>query len=365
MSDADPGPGPAAGVSPSRPAPVAATDAEATVRAALARWTLPLGWVAMALVTVAAVAGVLPAGRWRYVPLVGSALAFGLPHGAVDHLAPAWANDDSADARTLAGVGVLYAVLGGAYAVAWFLAPAASFVGFLLLTWLHWGQGDSYAVVTFGPEPTHLRSTATRATALVVRGGLPMVVPLVAFPEVYREVATLVVGAFGPAAAEGVAVLFRTDVRLALGGGLLAVTLVHLGGTAERSRAWALDAAEVVGLWVAFALTPPIVAVGAYFTAWHAPRHVARLLLIDDGARPALQAGDLTAALTRFARVAAPMTAGGVVVMAGLWVSLPRLPGGFAGVVAVYLVGLAALTLPHTVVVAAMDRAEGLWRAGG
>lgn len=362
MSDTDPGP--AVGGS-NRAASAAATDDEETARAVLARWTLPLGWTAMALVTVAAVAGVLPAGRWRYVPLVVSALVFGLPHGAVDHLAPAWVDGDRADARTLAAVGALYAALGGAYALAWFRAPAASFVGFLLLTWLHWGQGDAYAVVTFGPAPTHLGSTATRASASVVRGGLPMVVPLVAFPSVYREVATLVVGAFGPAAAEGVAVLFRTDVRLALGAGVLAATVVHLGATAERSRAWALDAAEVTGLWLAFALTPPVVAVGAYFAAWHAPRHVARLLLVDDDARPALRTGDLTGALGRFGRVAAPMTAGAVVVMAGLWVSLPRLPGGVAGVIAVYLVGLAALTLPHTVVVAAMDRAERLWRPSG
>lgn len=318
----------------------------------------------MVAAAVAALAGVLPNGPLRYLPLVASGLLFGLPHGAVDHLAPAWARGETPTRGTLARVGLLYAVLGGAYAAAWFVAPAVSFVFFLLLTLVHWGQGDAYAVVAFGPSPTHLSGRVSRVGALVVRGGLPMIVPLAAFPDVYREVATLVVGAFGSGAASGVDPLFAPAVRLGLAGGLVALTLAYLGATAERTRAWAIDAAEVGLLWAAFALTPPIVAVGTYFTVWHAPRHVARLLAVDEGARPALLAGNLRAALGRFARVAAPLTLGAAAVIAGLWALAPRPPSGVAGVAALYLVGLAALTLPHVVVVGVMDDAEGLWRPG-
>ncbi|MFC7172784.1 beta-carotene 15,15'-dioxygenase, Brp/Blh family [Haloplanus litoreus] len=158
-------------------------------------------WVAVSALTLgvvvtgaAGLTATLP--RWlRYLPLAASLLLFGLPHGAVDHLAPARAAGRRPTGRGMAVVGLGYLLLGGAYAMLWTVAPAASAALFVGLTWLHWGQGDLYALDALGSS--HLDATGVRAGTLVVRGGLPMLVPLLRFPERYRQVVDAWVALFG------------------------------------------------------------------------------------------------------------------------------------------------------------------------
>ena len=123
-----------------------------------------------------------------------------------------------------------------------------------------------------------------------------------------------------------------------------------------------VDAGEVALLWVYFAVVPPILAVGVYFCLWHALRHVARLLLSAEDAARELAMGETTAALGRFARDAAPLTAVSLAVFAGLWLAVPNAPGDRAGYLGLYLVGIAVLTLPHVAVVTWMDLRQGVWR---
>jgi Brp/Blh family beta-carotene 15,15'-monooxygenase len=104
-----------------------------------------------------------------------------------------------------------------------------------------------------------------------------------------------------------------------------------------------------------------VLAVGLYFCLWHSVRHIARLVALDAPAASALATGRRWPAVRRFARDAAPLTAGALVVFAALYLAVPT-DGSLAGLVAVYLVLLAVLTLPHVVVVTRMDRVQGLWR---
>jgi len=106
---------------------------------------------------------------------------------------------------------------------------------------------------------------------------------------------------------------------------------------------------------------PPILAVGAYFSAWHALRHVARLLAVDDDAVAALDRGSTAGALRSFAVDAAPLTAVSLVIVAALAVVVPATPTGLPGLVGLYLVAIAVLTLPHFAIVTAMDREQGVW----
>ena len=46
---------------------------------------------------------------------------------------------------------------------------------------------------------------------------------------------------------------------------------------------------------------------------------------------------------------------------AGLYALVPRPPGDLAGLVALYLVLIAVLTVPHVAVVTWMDHREGVW----
>ncbi|MDB9249002.1 Brp/Blh family beta-carotene 15,15'-dioxygenase [Halorubrum ezzemoulense] len=298
-------------------------------------------------------------------------LAVGMAHGAVDHLVPLRAAPGVSLRRSIAVVSVGYAVLGGAVVAAFFAAPVAAFVGFIALTWLHWGQGDVATLAIAGVD--HLPTSAERWLALIVRGGLPMGVPLLAHPEEYRLVAEWIVGLFlvdGGAAATAVDPLFAPAVRAGVGVGMAAATLASVGLGYRRVRGgrdaggWRRDAGELAVLWTWFLLAAPVFAIGVYFALWHALRHVGRLVLVDPAAASAASAGDAVGALARFGRDAAPLTLGGFLVVGAVGVSVPAGVAAPGDLLAVSLVAIAAMTLPHVVVVAWLDRREGVWRPG-
>ncbi len=312
--------------------------------------------------TIVGLAGSLP--LWvQLLPLLASIVVLGLPHGAVDHLVLSRASGEPITARSLAAIGVLYLTLGGAYALVWLFAPVAAFVLFILLTLFHWGQGDVYALVEL-TGANHLSGPGSRLLALFVRGGLPMLVPLVAFPEQYAFVAGTLVGLFDPATATALDPVFQPTVRAAvgIGFGLAIVALLGRGfARAGASKPWLIDTGETLGLVALFALVPPILAIGLYFSLWHSVRHICRTMLVDDPATAALSRGDFGAATRRFARDAAPLTAGGICVLGAIALLVPQTPATAPEVMAVYLVAIAVLTLPHVVVVSVLDRKQGLW----
>jgi Brp/Blh family beta-carotene 15,15'-monooxygenase len=329
----------------------------------LRRVVLAPGWVAVALVALPALAIPDIPLVVQYLPLVASVMLLGLPHGAVDHLAVARARDQRPDRRAIGRVFALYGVVGGAYAALWFLAPAAAFALFILVTWFHWGQGDLY-VLRRVVEADYLDSLGARLAAVVVRGGLPMLVPLLAFPDWYRRVALDLVGLFAPDAVGGLAWAFRADLHLGLGlaYGLFLTGTLTLGYLRTGARwPWRFDAAETVGLVAFFAVVPPVLAIGVYFCLWHSLRHVGRLLLVDDDAAAALADREPRAAFTNFARDALPLTAASLALLAGLYVLVPNPPGSIPEWVGLYLVFIAVVTLPHVVVVTLMDGVQGIW----
>jgi len=337
----------------------APTRLSAGVRETLRPAVLWLSWLPVAVCTVAFAAGLALPPEWRYLPLAASVLVLGLPHGAVDWTALPRAMTGRLDRRWIVGAVVLYLVVGGAYAVAWFLVPVASAVAFVALTWFHWGQGELHPLVAvFGAD--HLTSRPRRALTVVVRGGLPMLVPLLAFPGRYREVVAAFAAPFGGDLVWPV----TPEVRLALGVGFATLTFATLALgylAAGDRRAWAVDAGEVGLLWAFFLTVPPVFAIGVYFSAWHALRHVARVATLDETAAAALARGQLGPAVRRFAREAALPTVGGLAVCGALWVAAPAPAATLEGVAAVYLVAIAVMTLPHVVVVTALDRRQGYW----
>jgi Brp/Blh family beta-carotene 15,15'-monooxygenase len=301
----------------------------------------------------------------RYAPFALSLVVLGLPHGALDHLAPGRTLGTDPSRRSMLFVGLVYLVLGGAYLGWWFLEPVTAAVAFILLTWFHWGQGDLYALVAF-TDAEHLPTRRTRALTLAVRGAMPMLVPFVAHPAPYRAVVAAFVGLFGASDAS-LAVLFGPTVRLVVAALLVGLSLATVGLGYRRVRAgaargpWVTDVAELGLLWVFFVVVPPVLAIGVYFCLWHSLRHIARLALVDTPSHEALSAGEFWTPVRRFARDAAPLTAGALVFLVGLFFAVPRQPGGPRSLLALYLVGIAALTLPHVAVVTWMDVRQGVW----
>ncbi|WP_233745635.1 Brp/Blh family beta-carotene 15,15'-dioxygenase, partial [Halobacterium bonnevillei] len=233
---------------------------------------------------------------------------------------------------------------------------------FVALTWLHWGQGDVYPLAVL-LDADYLETRTQRVATGLVRGGLPMLVPLVGHPGTYREVIAAFAAPFGGTV--GAHWLFTRDARLGLGVAFAAFTVGTLAAARLRTRAspptaWRVDAAETVGLWAFFLVVPPVFAVGVYFCLWHAVRHVARAIGTHDGSRRALATGDRWRPLARFGAEAAPLTLAALALLAGLWAVVPDPPTTLEGGVALYLVLIAVLTLPHVAVVSWMDRAQGV-----
>ena len=327
-----------------------------------------------ALVPIGAVTPLFPVEVGVATFALGT-LVVGMAHGAVDHLVPLRAASGVSLRRSIAVVSVVYAVLGGAVVAAFFLAPVAAFVGFVAVTWLHWGQGDVAALSIAGVD--HLPTSAERWLALVVRGGLPMGVPLLTHPEEYRLVAEWTVGLFlvGPgAAATAVDPLLAPTVRAAVGVGMATATLASVGlgyrrvrggdGEGRDPAGWRRDVGELAVLWAWFLLAAPVFAIGVYFALWHALRHVGRLVLVDPEAASAASAGDAVGALARFGRDAAPLTLGGFLVVGAVGAGVPAGVAAPGDLLAVSLVAIAAMTVPHVAVVAWLDRRQGVWRPG-
>lgn len=330
------------------------------VRTRLAAATFRPVWVVLAAVAVAHILGFRLPTTAQYGLLLATILLLGLPHGALDHLTLPRARNSPV---TLRGIGIFslaYLAAAGAYGIAWLFVPAAAFVGFILLTWFHWGQGDR-AHLALTTDAAHLDNSRVNRLSLLVRGGLPMLVPLVAFPEQYRSVAMTVVGLFDPGGGAWLAPVFEPSTRVAvgIGFGLLTIGALLAGyRVAGNRRAWRIDAIETGLLWLFFATVPPVLAIGIYFAVWHSLRHLARLVAIDDTAATALTRGAVGRLLERIGKDALPMTAGALALFGGLAVVVPNDPGSLSGVGGVYLVLLAVLTLPHAGVVTILDRLQ-------
>ena len=326
------------------------------------------GWAVIAATTGAFLAGASLPLTYQLIPLAASVVLLGLPHGAVDHLALPRTRNEGVTLRWLAAIGVLYAVVGGLYAAVWFLAPVGAVAAFILMTWVHWGQGEIYPLVALA-DAAHLGGRLERGLTAATRGALPMLVPFVAFPDQYELVVTTLVGLFDADAAATAAAAFTPTTRLAVAaivGGLVAVTL-GIGAVAASEAGWGpwlLDAGETGLLLLFFATVPPIFAIGLYFCFWHSLRHIVRLLAVDSRAAPALDGRRYGAALARFARDAAPLSAASLVLLGLLYLAVPGSIDSPLSLVGTYLVLIAVLTLPHVVVVAWMDHEQRLWRPG-
>jgi Brp/Blh family beta-carotene 15,15'-monooxygenase len=330
-----------------------------TACATLGRLSVLFGWVPLAvLAVVVLVVDVPPA--YRYVPLVTSVVVFGLPHGAVDYVALPRAVTGRVDLRGVVLVSLVYLLLGGGYLALWFLAPLVAAVGFVLLTWFHWGQGELYVLRELF-EADHVDDIAQQVLTVVVRGGLPMLVPLFAFPDRYRAVLDSFVGPFGGRVSLPVFEFGPRFALFAVFGTTTAVTLARGWVRATDHRGWRLDAVETGLLWVYFALVPPVLAVGLYFCLWHSVRHIARVLLLDRWTVRALADRRWLLAAGKFGIEAAVPTGLALALVAGLWVAVPGSVADLGSATGLYLVAIAVLTLPHTAVVLVLDREQGVW----
>jgi Brp/Blh family beta-carotene 15,15'-monooxygenase len=303
--------------------------------------------------------------RLRYLPFALSLLIFGLPHGAVDHLTPARTVNTPVTVRSMLSVGGLYLSIGGVYLGWWFFAPTSAAIMFVFITLLHWGQGDLYAILSF-LDADHLPTRFERALSIVTRGAMPMLIPLIAHPMSYQRVLIGFIELFSVNTVS-IGFLFSSPIRNVVTAVIIGLSIMTIAAGAWRvytgasARPYLIDAGEIGLLWAFFIALPPIFAVGVYFCIWHSLRHIARLAIIDHPSRQALDSAHIRPAVWRFVRDAVPLTAAALLFFASLYILVPRQPNNIESLAAFYLVGIAALTAPHVVIVSWMDRMQAVW----
>ncbi len=329
-------------------------------RSTAKRWSFRPGWVTLVLVGVPFLfISDLPL-TYQFVPLVASAIVLGMPHGAVDHLLLPRERGEGLSRDWMVFVGLIYLVFGVLYTLVWFVSPVGAFVFFILLTWFHWGQGELYPLVELvGAE--YVRGRMQQILTVLARGGAPMLVPLIAFPEQYEFVATSLIGLFDAGAAAALSPVFEPTSRLlvaVLYGSLVGSTIISGYLQTDKRGPWMVDASELLLLTGFFLVVPPILAIGVYFCFWHSVRHIVSTTLLHDGSVHSFTTGQSTRVVTQFIRDAAPLTAVALSFMTLLYLLVPQTPTGLADLVALYLVLIAVLTLPHVVIVTILDRRQ-------
>lgn len=279
------------------------------------------GW-AVGLGALAAT-GLLPReGAW--LAALGAIIVFGVPHGALDGeiarpLVRRWVGRRWGWAWFLV-FAVPYLALAGAVLVVWRLAPEVALAGFLAGSVWHFGEEDA------GGEGW---------LAAVVRGGLPIGLPVLVHPG-------LTAGVLGVVAGVG----FAGVPGWLWGGSLVWGVLAVVWGVRRG-----VVPGEVVAVGVGFLVLPPLTAFAVYFVGVHAPRHMAAL------AGNPVRAPRVRSVAEGVWR-AVPVTVLTVAIGAALW---PVYGGGVAPrLLMLTLQGLSALTLPHMVLERVAGWVEGL-----
>lgn len=291
-------------------------------------------------------------------PLLLGMVILGLPHGAFDHRLPSRLGLHWGRKPIWLGVYLtLYIALAAGYFCLWLWKPEFAFIGFLLLTILHWGQGDQRFMEVFlgRLRPTHWGAWVT----LWVRGGLPIILPVWVFPETVESLFRYAALGLGLERVTLELSLPWLTTPLYIGFGLvLAAYLFNAVQAAPSATVLAVDLLELALLTACFTLIPAYLAIGIYFAFWHSLRHLARLLILGPEGTNRIVSGQLLRSVRQLTLALLPLTLVALALLGGLYLLSAARVTTLEGFVALYLVLISSLTLPHAVVTALLDAWE-------
>ncbi len=278
----------------------------------------------------------------QYALLAIGTILIGIPHGATDNYLYARLVSGRETVRFYA----IYLLVAIAYGLFWLVAPVTSLVVFLLISVYHFGQSNLF--YTDVPE-----NTGVKKLIYLPWGAFNLAAPLLFRYQEAAPVIEFLIGfhPFTVEAAHGAAPIVT--------GGLLAINVVILavlyrGGRISR-RSFAKELLAFVLLTALYASAPLYVSFIVYWAFWHSLNSAIEIASTWRNLRPAAQ-------LRRFFRAALPLSlvtfAGMALIflVAGVYGSLEALIGTF-------FVIIAAITLPHTVVMELLYRDHAQSRA--
>lgn len=249
----------------------------------------------------------------------------GLPHGAMDG-AVALAMGYGRSYARLAGFLILYVLIAIAVVMFWLKLPEVALFGFLLLSVWHFGSGDSQKDLTL----------ILRILQSISHGGL--IVFGISMAD--HDTADLIFGwlIFGDTARlwywfDLIVWLWWPCLALYVASGIVETRLYRRFG-------------ELAGLAIVIAIMPALTSFAIYFCLVHTPRHMARVLtMLKD-----VISLRLVITLTLIFTVMSWLT-GGIIFLA-----LNKGIGIAPASMMVVFIGLAALTVPHSLLI------DGLFR---
>ena len=262
----------------------------------------------------------------------------GLPHGAMDG-AVAMVSGYGKTRGQLIKFAVQYTLIAALVVLVWVLIPVFSLTMFMLYSLVHFGLGDASAKKPPPPQKDQGQQPKAlfnidipRIVQIICHGGLVVVVIPIAHLTEVQPIFKVLTGGIELAAFWSLLLAMVVIFVIAA----VIYTLIALFEPHYRRR-W-LECAGLAGVLV---LLPPLTGFAFYFCCIHTPRHMARVIGAVKTIMPDARILPLTLGFTLITWLAMAIA---VVVL--------RAEINFdAAMVQVIFIGLAALTVPHMMLV--------------
>jgi Brp/Blh family beta-carotene 15,15'-monooxygenase len=281
--------------------------------------------------------GLLQSGSlgWQVVVAV-IALAIGIPHGALDHLVTL---PKSQPIKMVLFI-VIYVAVAVMAVVGILKFNIIGFILVLFMSAIHFGIGDA-AFISEIDKRSHPERKLHRWFYIPAAGFTPVFIPLV------NSASTEALASVNPALInwhQG----FDSEILILVSAfAVLSIAVMFAG---KRKR----EGVDLILLLLLAHLAPPLIAFAVYFGCWHAMRHTARLTLSLPKCIESLNLGLNRKAFSSAVIPGLPALVGTFVVAAFLALSGQSFSDEFFWMA---LVVVWALTVPHMVVTAKLDRA--------
>jgi len=272
--------------------------------------------------------------HWQVVIAV-TALALGIPHGALDHLVTLPKSKPLAMVLFIA----IYVLVAIVAVIAILEFNVVGFIFVLLMSATHFGIGDT-AFINEMDRRGGRKKALPRTVYAVAAGATPVLIPLV------NSASTDALAQVNPALInwhQG----FDQEILYGVSGfALIAIVTLFLSHRKRES----LDIALLLALAL---IAPPLIAFAVYFGCWHAMRHTARLTLSLETSQRAYKDGNLRKVFLSAVLPGTPALVGTFVIAGALALLGNEFNDDFFWMA---LVVVWALTVPHMAVTAKLDR---------
>jgi Brp/Blh family beta-carotene 15,15'-monooxygenase len=272
--------------------------------------------------------------HWQVIMAV-TALAIGIPHGALDHLVTL----PKSRPLIMAAFVTIYVLVAVVAVIAILNFNVIGFVIVLLMSATHFGIGDT-AFLNEMDRRGIAKRKLPRAIYAIAAGSTPVVIPLV------NSKSTDALAQVNPSLInwhQG----YDQEILYAVS--VFAVTAIVVLYLSHRKR----ESIDILLLLALALLAPPLISFAVYFGCWHAMRHTARLTLTLASSQAAFAQGDSSKAFTRAVLPGIPALLGTFLIAGVLALMGNEFNDDFLWMA---LVVVWALTVPHMAVTAKLDR---------